>query len=140
MIPTNLRRISPWFVPTSSLSGPWFVPTTSLSFSALPFCPSFEDPVVVRHFFFENSRPIPVNHQCLLHPHFRSHVYLNVCSLGWVIESNTLRSVTGVSSSFSEPDDRWEGPSHRSGSSRWRGSPVPFLDGEVTIRFGPVAD
>jgi hypothetical protein len=36
-----------------------------------------------------------------------------VCSLGWVIESNTLRSVTSVFLSFAEPANRWERPSHR---------------------------
>ena len=56
-----------------------------------------------------------------------------MCSLGWVIESNTRRSVTDVSLSFTEPDNRWERPSHRSSSSRWRDSPVPVLVGEVVI-------
>ena len=38
---------------------------------------------------------------------------LNVCSLGWVIESNKIvRSVTCVSLSFPELANRWEGTSH----------------------------
>jgi hypothetical protein len=36
------------------------------------------------------------NCRCLVHPHFRDHVQLKVCLLGWVIESNTLRYVTSV--------------------------------------------
>jgi hypothetical protein len=57
-----------------------------------------------------------VNRRCLLHPHFRVHVQMNVCSWGWVIESNTLRSVASVYLSFPEPTNRWTGtgePSHR---------------------------
>jgi hypothetical protein len=34
-------------------------------------------------------------------------VQLNVCSLGWVIESNTLRSVTSACLSFAEPTNRY---------------------------------
>jgi hypothetical protein len=44
--------------------------------------------------------------RCLLHPHFRAHVQLNVCSLGWVIESITLRSVASACLSFAEPTNR----------------------------------
>ncbi len=56
-----------------------------------------------------------VNRRCLLHPHFRAHVQLNVCSLGWSIESNTLRSVASGCLSFAEPTNRWTGT----------GEPVP---------------
>jgi len=38
-----------------------------------------------------NSRPIPVESSMSPKPSLQSHVQLNVCSLGWVIESNTLR-------------------------------------------------
>jgi hypothetical protein len=56
-------------------------------------------------------------------------VQLNVCLLGWVIESITLRSVTSVSLSFPEPG-RWERTPQKKrkrekhvtgpGSSLWR--------------------
>jgi hypothetical protein len=68
-------------------------------------------------FFFLRIRDqYRVNRRCLLHPHFRVHGQLNVCSLGWVIESNTLRSVVSACLSFAEPTNRWTGtgtPSHR---------------------------
>ena len=56
---------------------------------------------------------IPVKQR--LHPHFRLTselmLHLNVCSSGWVIDSNTVRSVTCVSSmSFPEPPNRWDRP------------------------------
>jgi hypothetical protein len=54
------------------VSAPWCEPTSSLPFS---ICPS---PEVIfffgKFFFLKNSRPIPVNRRCLLHPHFRAHV------------------------------------------------------------------
>jgi hypothetical protein len=65
----------------------------------------------------------------------RLHPQLNVCSLGWVIDSNTVRSVTCVPLSFPEPANRWERTSHRNlfyplerpsgtGSSLWSGPAV----------------
>ncbi len=63
--------------------------------------------------FFSPPDQYRCHRRCLWHPHFTSHVQLNVCSLGWVIESNTLRSVTSVLLSFAEPGNRWERPSHR---------------------------
>ena len=66
----------------------------------------FDLPILLTDFFsekktifFKTFATIPVKHRCLLHPHFRTDAYLNMCSLGWVIESNrdTLRSVTSVS-------------------------------------------
>jgi hypothetical protein len=55
---------------------------------------------------------------------------LNVCSLGWVINSNTVRSVPCVSLSFPESEnrwDRWKEPPTGTGSSRWRDPAVPVL-------------
>jgi hypothetical protein len=48
------------------------------------FPPLFFLPILGGKFCFskENSRPYRVNRRCLLHPHFRAHVQLNVCSLG----------------------------------------------------------
>jgi hypothetical protein len=45
--------------------------------------------------------------------------------LGWVIESNTLRSVTSACLSLAEPTNRY----------RWTLSPVPALAGEVVHRY-----
>jgi hypothetical protein len=45
--------------------------------------------------------------------HFRVDTYLDVCSMGWVTESNSHRSVTSVSLSLPQPSNRWERPSHR---------------------------
>ena len=55
-----------------------------------------------------------------------SMIQMNVCSLGWVINSNTVRSVDCVSLSFPESVNRWEPPSG-TGSSHWRdGSTVVY--------------
>jgi hypothetical protein len=55
--------------------------------------------------FFRNSRPIPMKHQWLLYCTLTSELmlHLNVCSLGWVIESNTFRCV------FCFLNIRWRG-------------------------------
>ncbi len=90
------------------VSAPWCVPTSSVPFSICPSHPS--DAFFCGKFVFcKNSRPIPVNRRFLLHPHFRAHMKLNVtvCSLGWVIESNTLRSLTSACLSFTEPTNRY---------------------------------
>jgi hypothetical protein len=66
---------------------------------------------------------------------------LNVCSLGWVINSNTVRSVVCVSLSFPESAnrwDRWKDPPTGTGSSRWRDPTVPVLDPGLTERYGPL--
>jgi hypothetical protein len=70
---------------------------------------------------FSPSRPIPVESSMSLTPSLQRSCYLNVCSLGWVIESNTLRSVTSVFLSFVEPANRYRitGRAHR---------PVAFLN------------
>ena len=55
---------------------------------------------------------------------------LNVCSLGWVINSNTVRSVACVSLLFPESAnrwDRWKDPPTVTGSSLWRDPAVPVL-------------
>jgi hypothetical protein len=86
------------------VSAPWCVPTSSLPFST---CPS--RPVIFfwEMFFLLRIRDqYRVNRRCLLHPHFRAHVQLNMCSLGWVIESITLRSVASACLSFAEPTNR----------------------------------
>jgi hypothetical protein len=65
----------------------------------------------------------------------------NVCSLGWVINSNTLRSVSCVSLSFPESDNRWdlwkESPSG-TGSRHWRDPVVPVLADGLAQRYGPL--
>ena len=35
---------------------------------------TLEDFLFFLEFFFKNSRPMPVNRRCLMHPHFRAHV------------------------------------------------------------------
>ncbi len=77
--------------------------------------------------FFERKK-IPVNRRCLLHPHLRTHVQLNVCSLGWVIEPNTLRSVASACLSFDEP------------TNRWTLSPVANLKGSVGLILAKASD
>ena len=66
---------------------------------------------------------------------------LNVSSLGWVINSNTVRSVTCVSLSFPESANRWdrwkESPTG-TGSSRWRDPAVPVLATGLAQRYGPL--
>ena len=55
---------------------------------------------------------------------------LNVCLWGWVIDFNTVRSVSCVSLSFPESTnrwDRWKEPPAGTGSSLWRGPGVPVL-------------
>jgi hypothetical protein len=49
-------------------------------------------------------------------------IQMNVCSLGWVINSNTVRSVVCVSLSFPESAnrDRWKDPPTSTGSTLWR--------------------
>ena len=107
-------------VPDKGNKGVWSlvcanVFSESLSCSSYPSFVSGKD--FLENVFFlrirDQKNQYRVNRRCLLHPHFRAHVQLNVCSLGWVIESNTLRSVTSVSSSFPEPANQWERPSHR---------------------------
>ncbi len=66
---------------------------------------------------------------------------LNVCSLGWVINSNTVRSVACVSLSFPESSnrwDRWKEPPTGTGSSRWRDPSVPVLAAGLAQRYGPL--
>ncbi len=58
------------------VSGPWFAPTPSLPCSS---CPSSVENFVFLRRIRDQYR---VNRRCLLHPYFRSHVQLNVCSLG----------------------------------------------------------
>ena len=58
------------------VSGPWFAPTPSLPCSS---CPSSVENFVFLRRIRDQYR---VNRRCLLHPHFRAHVQLNVCSLG----------------------------------------------------------
>ena len=58
------------------VSGPWVAPTPSLPCSS---CPSSVENFVFLRRIRDQYR---VNRRCLLHPHFRAHVQLNVCSLG----------------------------------------------------------
>jgi hypothetical protein len=108
----NLSFFLNWSAAASwTFSGVIFL-TVFLSFFRYPTLKCFFFQVQSKKTFFflkENT----VNRRCLLHPHFRVHVHLNVCSLGWV---------TGTGS----------------GSRRWSGSPVPALAGEVVHRYGPV--
>ena len=53
---------------TTRMSATWCTSTSSLLFLFAHLSDFFLD------IFFKNSRPIPVNRRCLLHPHFRSHV------------------------------------------------------------------
>ena len=66
---------------------------------------------------------------------------LNVCSLGWVIDSNTLRSVACVSLSFPASASRWdhwkESPTG-TGSIHWRDPSVPVLVDGLSQRNGPL--
>ena len=61
------------------VSAPWCAPTSSLPFS---ICPSRRgDFFLCENLFFSRIRDqYRVNRRCLLHPHFRAHVQLNVCS------------------------------------------------------------
>jgi len=62
---------------------------------------------------------------------------LNVCLLGWVIDSNTVRSVSCVSLSFPESTnrwDRWKEPPAGTGSNLWRGPGVPVLSSGLAQR------
>jgi hypothetical protein len=89
---------------TARVSAPWCEPTSSLPFSIWPSRPG---DFFCENLFFSRIRDqYRVNRRCLLHPHFRAHVQLKVCSLGWVIESNTLRSVASACLSFAEPTNR----------------------------------
>ncbi len=66
-----------------------------------------------------------------------SMLQLNVCSLGWVINSNTVRSVACVSLSLPESGnrwDRWKEPPTGTGSSRWRDLAVPVLTAGLAQR------
>jgi hypothetical protein len=70
---------------------------------------------------------------------------VNVCSLGWVINSNTVRSVVCVSLSFPESAnhwDRWKESPTGAGSSHWRdrGPAVPVLTAGLAQRHtaGPL--
>jgi hypothetical protein len=84
------------------VSAPWCAPTSSLPFS---ICPSRPGDFFKRKIcFFRIRDQYRVNR--LLHPHFRADVQLNVCSLGWVIESSTLCSVASSCLSFAEPTNR----------------------------------
>jgi hypothetical protein len=58
------------------VSGPWFASTPSLPCSS---CPSSVENFVFLRRIRDHYR---VNCRCLLHPHFRTHVQVNVCSLG----------------------------------------------------------
>jgi hypothetical protein len=67
---------------------------------------------------------------------------MNVCSLGWVIDSNMcVRSVACVSLSLPESANRWdrwkESPTG-TGSNLWRGQSVPVLDVGLTQWYGPL--
>ena len=55
---------------TGGVSVPWCDLTSSLSFRFA----HLTEVIFFLDFLFKNSRPIPVNRRCLLHPHFRSHV------------------------------------------------------------------
>jgi hypothetical protein len=69
MTPNSLED---FLTKTAGVSAPWCEPTSSLPFS---ICPSRRGDFFLGDFFFQkNSRPIPVNRRCLLHPHFRAHV------------------------------------------------------------------
>jgi hypothetical protein len=60
------------------VSVPWCVSTSSLSFSICPSRPG--DFFVWGNLFFSRIRDqYRWNRQCLRHPHFRTHVQLNVC-------------------------------------------------------------
>ena len=66
---------------------------------------------------------------------------MNVWSLGWVIDSKTVRSVTCVSLSFPESVihwDRWKDTPSGTGSSHWRDPAVPVLAAGLSQRFGPL--
>ena len=68
-------------------------------------------------------------------------LHRNVCSMGWVIDFNTVRSVACVSLSFAESAnrwDRWKEPPTGTGSSRWRGPAVPVLAAGLAQRYGPL--
>jgi hypothetical protein len=87
------------------VSAPWCAPTSSLPFSRIAHLPVIFFYAKIC-FFQEFATKYRVNRRCFLHPHFRAHVQLNVCSLGWVIESITLRSVASACLSFAEPTNR----------------------------------
>ncbi len=119
--PSTPPRIS---APASPIWLYWCAPMSSLSLS---ICPSRPGDFFLRKIcFFRIRDQYRVNR--LLHPHFRADVQLNVCSLGCVIESSTLRSVVSACLSFDEPTNRWTG-------NRWTLSPVPTLAGEVVHRY-----
>ncbi len=69
---------------------------------------------------------------------------LNVCSLGWVIDSNTVRSVVCVSLSFPESSnhwDHWQESPNSVGSNRWTDPPGRTVGrSESTQRSNPYTD
>ncbi len=66
--------------------------------------------------FATNTGWNPVNHRCLVHPHFRAHVQLNVCSLGDRVQHSSFCGFCMLVICWTDqPVNRY----------RWMISPVP---------------